>query len=207
MDLIVITTVKDGESVITHISPQYLRELGVSSKEEFSNSIWMTSTEGEYSADMKLSDFGFAKFTGKCMFLHPFTRRSACIRFLTHCMKIEDSLTVYYTCVFDIAWEQKSDITDTLRRVQQCEMRRQIERDGLKYVAYPISSVFATMSAGSRKFAKYSLRCEGCVFGVNVAYPYGGGHVTKRSVLVPETSLFQRKRECALRNGSILKLW
>ena len=48
MEFMLITTVKNGESTITHITPQYLTELSVASQEEYAKSICVTEFDDEH---------------------------------------------------------------------------------------------------------------------------------------------------------------
>lgn len=191
-DLVVITAVKNGKRSITHISQRYLSELSIVDKEEYARSICMTTFDGEY---FDPSETGFAKVTGKSIFLHPRTKRSACIRFIAHCMKIEEDYCVYYTCIFGIMWKHSEPVADIMSRVRNCETRREVKKYGTRYIACPSIFIFGDMNPGARKLAKDSLECEGCLFSVNVGYPVKdqpGFSVTRRCLLVPR-ALFDSK--------------
>ena len=98
-------------------------------------------------------------------------------------MKIDENTLVYYTCVFDIVWQETSHVADSLQKCRACHPQKEVER--VKYLACPISIVFDGLSAGSRNIVRDNLTNHKCLFGINVVYQVDEGTTTHRSLLVP----------------------
>ena len=212
MDFVIVTKTCKDTTVFVHLSTDYLNVLQVADEKEYRQSICVTLFDDEESALSKLQTTNFARLSGKSVFEHPRTKRSACIKFLTNMMKLEENTIVYYTCVFEITWQETSHVADTLKKCKTCRPQKQIERGGVKYLACPISTVFDNISADSRKIARECMMKNKCLFGINVAYQADQGIETFRSLLVP-MAMFNASMhspslsEPSLSNFTKLQLW
>lgn len=212
MDYVIVTKTHKEGTVFIHLSSEYLNVLQISTKEEYKQSICITLFDDEASAQSRLQTTNFAKVTGKSVFQHSRTKRSACIKFLTHMMKIDEETVVYYTTVFDIVWQETSHLADSLQKCKACQPQKEVERVGVKYLACPISIVFDGLSADSRNIVKDCLSNHRCLFGINVAYQVDKGTTTHRSMLVPIAMFHANLHSPSLQTHSLstsvkLSLW
>lgn len=205
MEYIIVTKTHNGGTTFIHLSTEYFNVLQISTMEEYKQSICVTLFDEEASAQSRLQTTNFAKLSGKSVFQHPRTKRSACIKFLTHIMKIDEETVVYYTCVFDIVWQETSHVADTLKKCKACHLQKEVERVGVKYLACPISIVLDGFSADTRNIVKDCLSNHRCLFGINVAYQVDEGTTTQRSLLVPMAMFHANMHSPSLQTHSLSK--
>ena len=89
MDFVIVTKTHKGNTMFVHLGAEYMNALQISNEEEYKQSIWITVFDDEMSAQSRLQNTNFAKLAGKSVFQHLRTRRSACIKFITHMIKID----------------------------------------------------------------------------------------------------------------------
>ena len=204
MEFVIISKTNTCTTFI-HVSTEYLNILRVSSQEEYRQSIYATFFYDEASAQSKLQTTNFTKILGKSVFRHPRTNQIACIKFLTHIIKIDEETTVNYTCVFDIEWQETSHVVDTLHKCRTSELHKTVCRFGVEYSACPISIVFDGLSSETRKIVKERLTSFKCLFGINIVYKIGEGNTTHRSLLIPVAMFHGNMHSPSLQTHSLSK--
>mmetsp|Transcript_19137 Transcript_19137/g.27800 ORF Transcript_19137/g.27800 Transcript_19137/m.27800 type:complete len:214 (-) Transcript_19137:5668-6309(-) len=213
MEFVVVSkTTKNEDTVFVHLCVEYLNALQIANEEEYRQSICATLLEDEVFAQSKLEHSNFTKVSGKSIFQHPRTKRTACIKFLTNIMKIDEDTIVYYTCIYDITWQQTSHVADMLQKCKVCQPQKNVERVGIKYLACPISIIFDGLSADSRNIVRDCLTSHRCLFGINVVYNLDEGTATHRSLLVPMALFHANLHSPCLKTQSLsasvkLSLW
>ena len=154
-------------------------------KKEYQNSLCITTFDDEYHVREKMKESKFLKITGKSIFQHPRTKRTAHIKFITNYIQLNE-MCVYFIQIFDIIWQNSANTKSILKKVETLEPCKKVERDGTIYLACPMALVFGDVSTTERDINKQILLTYKSLMGVNISYSTGEKSVVHRSLLIPE---------------------